>query len=115
MSRYPEDYLRHILQEMRFILETSQSLSEDDFYQNEILRRAYVRSLEVIGEATKNLPDNFRNQHSHLPWRRMAGMRDKLIHEYFGVDYEVVWDVVANQIPDLHHKIEILLNEMPGK
>ena len=112
MSRYPEDYLRHILQETTFILETSQGLSEDNFYQDEVLRRAYVRSLEIIGEATKNLPDDFRKQHSQLPWRRMAGMRDKLIHEYFGVDYEVVWDVVVNQIPDLHHKVEFLLKDM---
>lgn len=112
MSRYPEDYLRHILQETTFILETSQGLSEDIFYQDEILRRAYVRSLEVIGEATKNLPEDFRKQHTHLPWRRMAGMRDKLIHEYFGVDYEVVWDVVANQIPALHQQIERLLQSI---
>ena len=112
MSRYPEDYLRHILQETAFILETSQGLTATEFYGNETLKRAYVRCLEIIGEATKNLPEEFRKSCPQIAWRKMAGMRDKLIHEYFGVDYEVVWDVVANQIPDLDHKLTDLLDDL---
>lgn len=70
-----------------------------------------VRSLEIIGEATKNLSDDFRVQHPQVSWKRMAGMRDKLIHEYFGVDYDVVWDVIENHILPLHNEVKILIDK----
>lgn len=69
------------------------------FPQDETRRRAFVRGLEIIGEATKRVPEDFRTKHPDLPWKQMAGMRDRLIHDYFGVDYEIVWDVVKNHIP----------------
>lgn len=74
------------------------------------LNRAFVRSLEIIGEAAKKLPDEFRTQHPDAEWRAMAGMRDRLIHGYFGVDYELVWDVVRTKIPQLKREIESILN-----
>ncbi len=61
------------------------------------LKRAYVRSLEVIGEAVKQLPNDLRQKYPAIEWRAMAGMRDQLIHNYFGVDFDIVWDVVANK------------------
>jgi uncharacterized protein with HEPN domain len=70
------------------------------------LKRAFVRSLEIIGEASKQIPDDFKQKYSHLEWRAMAGMRDRLIHGYFGVDYGIVWDVVKNKIPVLHQAIK---------
>jgi uncharacterized protein with HEPN domain len=70
------------------------------------LKRAFVRSLEIIGEASKQIPDDFKQKYSHLEWRAMAGMRDRLIHGYFGVDYGIVWDVVKNRIPVLHQAIK---------
>ena len=70
------------------------------------LKRAFVRSLEIIGEASKQIPDDFKQKYSHLEWRAMAGMRDRLIHGYFGVDYGIVWDVVKNKIPILHQAIK---------
>jgi uncharacterized protein with HEPN domain len=72
---------------------------------NETLRRAFVRSLEIIGEAAKKVPEGFRAQHPMVEWRAMAGMRDRLIHDYFGVDYELVWDVVQNRIPELRRQV----------
>ena len=81
----------------------------DTFSQDETLRRAFVRSLEIIGEAAKKVPDDFRAQHPHVAWRAMAGMRDRLIHDYFGVDYDLVWDVVRNRIPELRTQIAALL------
>jgi uncharacterized protein with HEPN domain len=111
MSRSPKDYLQHILQETAFILERSQGLTQEAFFKDELLKRAYVRSLEIIGEASKNLPDEFRQRNPQVPWRRMSGMWDRLIHVYFGVDYEVVWDVIVNQIPGLHQEVERLINE----
>jgi len=75
------------------------------------LQRACLRSLEVIGEATKNLSDEFKAGHPEVEWRKIAGMRDKLIHHYFGVDWAVVWIVLENKIPQLRNDVETLIEE----
>jgi uncharacterized protein with HEPN domain len=69
-----------------------------------------VRSIEVIGEAAKQIPDALKQKYSHVEWRAMAGMRDRLIHGYFGVDYDVVWDAVTNNVPVLRREIEEILH-----
>jgi uncharacterized protein with HEPN domain len=89
MSSEPLEYLRHIGAEADYLLQRSDGLTFDAFSGDETLRRAFVRSLEVIGEASKKVPEGFRTQHPDVPWRAMAGMRDRLIHDYFGVDYAV--------------------------
>ena len=90
-------------------MERTSGLDKNVFLQDETLKRAFVRSLEVIGEATKQLPENLRQKYGHVEWRAMAGMRDRLIHGYFGVDYEVVWDAVTNHVPVLYREIEEIL------
>jgi uncharacterized protein with HEPN domain len=95
MSLSPNDYLRHMLAEADYIVERSANLSLEAFLADETLKRAFVRSIEIIGEAAKHVPDDFRQQYAEFEWRAMAGMRDRLIHGYFGVDYELVWDVVG--------------------
>ncbi len=102
MSLSAVEYLRHILDETGYLTDQTQQLTKDQFLRDATLKRAFVRSLEIIGEASKQIPEDFKQKHCHLEWRAMAGMRDRLIHGYFGVDYDIVWDVVVNKIPPLH-------------
>ena len=99
-------YLLHIIEEADYLMRKSSGLEYAAFIEDENLRRSFVRSLEVIGEAVKNLPVEFKDQYPDVEWKKIAGMRDMLIHHYFGVNYKVVWDVVKNQVPDLRKKIE---------
>jgi uncharacterized protein with HEPN domain len=105
MSKEPKEYLRHIQDECLFIISVSQELKYDDFIANETLKRAVVRSLEIIGEATKKIPADFKVKWSSIEWKNMAGMRDRLIHDYIGVNYSIVWDVIVNKIPNLNKQI----------
>ena len=105
MSKEPKEYLRHIQDECLFIISVSQELKYDDFIANETLKRAIVRSLEIIGEATKKIPADFKVKWSSIEWKNMAGMRDRLIHDYIGVNYSIVWDVMLNKIPNLNKQI----------
>lgn len=102
-------YLRHILTEIRFLIDFSAGIENEVFLQDEVLQRAFVRSLEVVGEAARHIPDEFRRSHDEVSWTNMVGMRDRLIHGYFGVDYEIVWDVITNIIPGLRDDIERLI------
>jgi uncharacterized protein with HEPN domain len=110
MSFEPRDYLRHILVEVDYLLDNSQTLAYERFVADETLRRAFVRSLEIIGEAVKNLPEEFRISHPEVQWRPIAQMRDRLIHGYFGVDYQLVWDVVCEKLPELKRSIQRIID-----
>lgn len=109
MSKLPIEYLKHIRDEIDYLLKTSEGISFDTLTQDATLQRAFARSLEIIGEAAKKLPLEFRNEHPDIDWKAMTGMRDKLIHDYFGVDYEIVWDVVTHEIPPLKNQITHLI------
>lgn len=105
----PLEYLRHMLDEVFYLLNVGQGLQKSQLITDETLKRAIVRSLEVIGEAVKKVPEPFRKKYPTIDWRAMAGMRDKLIHDYLGIDYEIVWDVVVNKIPDLKEQLEWII------
>jgi uncharacterized protein with HEPN domain len=84
-------------------------LSFNDFVEDETLKRAIARSLEIIGEASKKIPADFKVKWNTIQWKNMAGMRDRLIHDYIGVNYAIVWDVMKNKIPDMSRQISVLL------
>ena len=102
-------YLRHILDAIVRIEEYIQGISEEEFYRNYLIQDGVIRQLEIIGEATKQISQNTRKDHNQIPWKDMAGMRDKLIHGYFGVDVEQVWLTAKSDIPFLQTEIEIVL------
>lgn len=95
MSRSVREYLQHILDKISYLLRSSQRLDYTTFLQDETLKRAYVRSIEIIGEAVKHIPESLRQKYPIIEWRMITGMRDRLIHGYVGVDYDIVWDVVV--------------------
>lgn len=115
MSKNPLDYLQHISDKCGFILAVSQDLSYTDFFEDETLKRAIVRSLEIIGEATKKIPADQKVKWNSIQWKNMTGMRDRLIHDYMGVNYSIVWDLVKTQIPDVLKEIQIILTQLYRK
>jgi uncharacterized protein with HEPN domain len=113
MSKVPTDYLKHIKDEILFILSATEKVSDkEEFMKDETLKRAVVRSLEIIGEATKKIPVDFKRKWDKVKWKEMAGMRDRLIHDYMGVNYSIVWDVTRNKIPDLQKQLSEVLKEV---
>lgn len=110
MSQSPVDYLRHILDECEYISSViPDGFTKEQLLNDETLKRAVVRSLEIIGEATKKIPADIKIEWSTVQWKNIAGMRDKLIHDYFGINYSIVWDVVQNKIPDLTETVRQIL------
>ena len=112
MSRSPRDYLLHIRDEVAFLVGHSEGLTFEAFERDETLRRAFVRSLEIIGEATKQLPPALLERYPAVPWRQVTRMRDRLIHGYFSVSDRVVWDTVQSGIPVLATTVERMLAEV---
>ncbi len=108
----PETFLSHIKDEINYLSQNSAKLQYEEFVNDETLKRSFVRALEVIGEATKNLSDDFRQKYPQVQWKEIAGLRDILIHHYFGVDYKSVWDIVKNKIPKIKEQVENILNEI---
>jgi len=108
--KHEEPFLKHILDEISFLLKETNGLRFEEFMQNEVLKRACSRSLEIIGEATKNLPADFKKKHKDVEWKKISGLRDKIIHYCFGVNWDILWDVIKKRLPDLKRQIENILH-----
>ena len=104
-------YLRHMLDELEFIRQSTDGVTEEAFLANPLLQHGIVRAIEVLGEAVKNISDPFRDAHPEIPWRDIAGARDKFSHGYFEIELDLVWDIVQRDVPDLQQKIERLLDD----
>ncbi len=106
-----EAYLKHIMDEIIFLKEKVEGLRFEELTGDKVLQRASVRSLEVIGEASKNVSEELKEKYDQVDWRKIAGLRDKLIHHYFGVDWDILWDVIQNRIPSLETEIAAILEK----
>lgn len=103
------DFLRHILAECDYLLRESADNSFDDFVENERLIKAVCRSLEIIGEASNKVDPDLKIKYNYIPWREMSDIRNRIIHDYFGVDCDIVWDSVNTDIPLLKEWIEAVI------
>ena len=112
MPRAFKAYLVDIDDAIRKIEKYTKALSYKKFIENELILDGVVRNLEVIGEAVKQIPDDIKNKKSEIKWKKIAGLRDILIHSYFGIDTVIVWDIVANKIPELKHVVQEILSEI---
>ena len=116
MKREYKLFLKDIAQACRHIREFTEGMDYEQFLGDEKTSSAVIRKLEIIGEAAKNIPDPVREKYSGVPWRGMAGMRDRLIHGYFGVNYKLVWETVRTDIPLFISSVPQILGDpdLPG-
>lgn len=111
MSKSDLVYIVHIQRSINQILEYTNELKEEEFLSNQLIEDAVVRNFEIIGEATKQISKEFRAKHTGIEWKKMAGMRDKLIHDYIEVDYAIIWATIQDILPDLKKKIQKIIDE----
>ena len=102
-------YLKHIIEAIERIEQFTNKISKSEFDENVLVQDGVIRRLEIIGEATKNISSDFKAKYPDIEWKKAAGLRDVLIHSYFGVDLDLVWDIAKRELPDLKKKIARVL------
>lgn len=112
MQKECKVYLDDIVESIEKIEKYTTNISYEKFAEDSLLVDGVIRNLEIIGEAVKNLPAQIKTKYPDIEWKKIAGLRDILIHEYFGVNLEIIWDVVANKVPELKTSIKKILEEL---
>ena len=105
-------FLKHILDSINAIEQFSKNMTKDKLNSSRLKRSAIVREIEIIGEAVKNISQNLKHKHKEVEWKEIAGTRDKMIHHYFGVDVNIVWDIIKNGLPQLKKQIQQILESL---
>jgi uncharacterized protein with HEPN domain len=112
MTRGHADYINDIVQALHHILEFTYGMTLEEFENDIKTQYAVIKSIEIMGEAAKKIPGSIRRKYPEVPWKRMAGMRDKLVHEYHGVDETIVWGVATKDIPSIKTAVEEMANDL---
>jgi len=112
MNRDVSVYVQDIIDSISKIEDYTSGFTKEQFQKNSLMQNAVIRRLEIIGEAVKQIPDSIRNKYPAVPWKNIAGMRDVLIHEYFGVNLDRTWKVVEKNLPLLKREITKLKNDL---
>ena len=112
MKKNIKIFLEHILESINLIEEYIKNKNKADFLNSKQLQDAIIRRIEIIGEASKNISDNFKKSHTEIPWKQITGMRDILIHQYFGVDLDLTWEVIETDLPKLKKQLIELNKEL---
>ena len=105
-------FINHILDSINAVIEFSAGIKEDELISNRLRRSAIIREIEVIGEAAKNLSLDLKNIYNNISWKEIIGSRDRIIHQYFGVDLDIIWDIIKNDLPILKEQIEKILKDL---
>ncbi|TDG35973.1 DUF86 domain-containing protein [Pedobacter changchengzhani] len=104
------ELLKHILEEISFVLNAVLDKEKDLVINDPTLSRAIIRSLEIIGEASSKIDSDFKLLYPQIEWRKLSNTRNRLIHDYFGVDYDIVWDIIVSKLPDLEEEIRFIIS-----
>ncbi len=111
MQKDPNIFLTHILESIGWVEKGIEGVSKNQFIQDVPTQDIVIRRLEIIGEAVRNLSSDFKKKYPDIPWKKISGLRDKLIHGYFGIDLELVWEIIKKDLPPFKQQIEKILND----
>ncbi|HUT71488.1 MAG TPA: DUF86 domain-containing protein [Desulfatiglandales bacterium] len=112
MKRDHQIFVKDIIAAIKAIEQFVEGLSLSEFKDDDRTSSAVIRKFEIIGEAAKHIPESVKGTYPDVPWKRMAGMRDRLIHGYFGIDYQLVWDAIQLELPELKPRLKKILTEL---
>ncbi|MBS3071682.1 DUF86 domain-containing protein [Candidatus Pacearchaeota archaeon] len=107
--------IKHILDNINKIEKFSKDLKKEDLSKDELKQYALIRAIELIGEAAKNITKNMKEKHNEVPWKDIIGSRDRIIHQYFGINLEIIWNIIKKDIPKLKVNLDKILKELESK